>query len=337
MALIAFANQNTLIKVLRFQAAAMLSHRTFTTLVAFFALAGSLRPVAAAQAYIIVDTKTGYVLEAQEPKQKRQIGSLTKIATACVVLDWAEHRGGRLDQMVSIPPAAFVGAIENNIGFSPGDNITLRDLMYAALVQSDNIAAFTLAAHVGSSVAAPTSGGSKIGPIDGFVRQMNALAQQLKMEKTRFVNPHGIDDKANPMPYSTAEDMARLTRYAMNKAAFRFYVSQKERQISFQHAGKARNYLLHNTNELVGTRGIDGVKTGRTARAGDCLILSARRESEVVQQGQYTTVYPRHIIIVLLGSTNRFGEGAGLVSRGWQLYDQWAAAGRLVDPLKVLP
>jgi D-alanyl-D-alanine carboxypeptidase len=253
-----------------------------------------------------------------------------------VVLDWADKRGnGALDAVVSIPPQAFVGIQENNIGFSPGDQITLRDLMYAALVQSDNIAAFTLAAHVGSTINI-AGGNKKMGPVDIFVTQMNALAQNLKMLKTRFVNPHGIDDNVRSQPYSTAEDLARLTRYAMNKASFRFYVSQKERQISFRHAGKTRSYMLRNTNELVGARGIDGVKTGKTARAGECLILSARRESEVVQQGQYTSVYPRHIIVVLLGSTNRFGEGAGLLGRGWQLFDQWSAGGKPMTPEKVL-
>lgn len=314
----------------------MFSPRILLTFLALIALASGVPSALAAQAYIVVDSKTGYVLEGQETKQKRQVGSLTKVATAMVVLDWAEHQHGNLGQVVSIPPAALQGITENNIGFEPGDTITLRDLMYAALVQSDNIAAFTLAAHVGSTLTAGAPAGSKMGPVDVFVSQMNALAKQLKMEKTRFVNPHGIDDKVSPMPYSTAEDMARLTRYAMNKAGFRFYVSQKERQISFQHGGKTRSYLLRNTNDLVGTRGIDGVKTGRTARAGECLILSARRESEVVQQGQYTSVFPRHIIVVLLGSPNRFGEGAGLVARGWQLYDQWAASGRVVDPKKVL-
>jgi hypothetical protein len=48
------------------------------------------------------------------------------------------------------------------------------------------------------------------------------------------------------------------------------------------------------------------------------------------------TVFPRHLIVVLLGSTNRFGEGAALASRGWQLYDQWAASGRIADPKKLL-
>jgi D-alanyl-D-alanine carboxypeptidase (penicillin-binding protein 5/6) len=56
----------------------------------------------------------------------------------------------------------------------------------------------------------------------------------------------------------------------------------------------------------------------------------------VVRQGQQETVYQRHLMIVLLGSTNRFGEGTSLLQRGWQLYDQWAAAGRLADPKKLL-
>jgi len=296
------------------------------------------RSAAAAQAYVIADAQTGYILEEQEPRKKLQVGSLTKIAMASVVLDWADRKSGDLNQVVTIPQQAFVGITENNIGFQPGDTITLRDLLYAALVQSDNIAAYTLAHHVGSQLGSllPSDISSKLTPVDAFVAQMNALAKQLKMERTRFVNPHGIDYKVKPVPYSTAEDMARLTRYAMNKASFRFYVSQKERQISFDRAGHRLNYMLRNTNELLGKMGIDGVKTGLSARAGQCLILYANRESEVVRQGQQETVYPRHLMVVLLGSSNRFGEGAALLQRGWQLYDQWAAAGRLADPKKLL-
>ncbi len=187
----------------------------------------------------MVDSQSGYVLQQQEPKQKRQIGSLTKIATAAVVLDWAEHQSGNLSEVATIPREAFVGVTENRIGFQPGDRIELRDLLYAALVQSDNIAAYTLAHHVGAQFqsAVPLPAGSKLGSADVFVGQMNALAKQLKMERTRFVNPTGIDEKVHPMPFSTAEDMARLTRYVMNKASFRFYVSQKERQISFERGG----------------------------------------------------------------------------------------------------
>ena len=314
------------------------SNRFFAVFFTFLASAALLRSAGAAQAYVIVDSKTGYILEEQEARKKTQVGSLTKIATASVVLDWAEQKSGDLNQVVTIPQEAFVGIVENNIGFQPGDGITLRDLLYAALVQSDNIAAYTLAHHVGSKLGSflPGDVSSKLTPADAFVAQINALAKQLKMERTRFVNPHGIDKNVRPMPYSTAEDMARLTRYAMNKASFRFYVSQKERQISFDRGGHRLNYVLRNTNELLGKNGIDGVKTGRTSRAGDCLILSVNREPELLKQGQMITVFPRHLIVVLLGSTNRFGEGAGLVERGWRLYDQWAASGRVADPKKLL-
>lgn len=316
----------------------ILLHRFLIAFSALIAFAFSLPVAHGAQAFIIVDSRTGYVLQGHEAKQKRQVGSLTKIVTAAVVLDWAEHKSGNLNEMVSIPPQALEGVSQNPIGFQPGDQITRRDLLYAALVQSDNIAAYALANSVGSELgsAAPVPAGSKSTPVDLFVGQMNALAKQLKMERSRFVNPHGIDDRVRPIPYSTAEDMARVTRYVMNKASFCFYVSQKERQISFDRAGRHLHYMLRNTNELLGQNGIDGVKTGTTARAGDCLIVSAARENEVVQQGQMTTVYPRRVIVVILGSTNRFGEGAQLLSNGWQLYDQWAAAGRLADPEKLL-
>jgi D-alanyl-D-alanine carboxypeptidase (penicillin-binding protein 5/6) len=295
------------------------------------------RALFAARAFVIVDAQTGYVLEEQDARAKRQIGSLTKVATAMVVLDWAEKKSGDLNQTAMIPPEALVGTGENLIGFQPGDTISLRDLLYAALVQSDNIAAYTLASHVGAALQAivPAAPGTQA-PVELFVGQMNALAKTLKMERTHFVNPHGIDEKTRSLPYSTAADLVRLTRYAINKAGFRFYVSQKERQITFTRGGKKLGYILRNTNELLGSNGVDGVKTGRTSRAGDCLILSAGREPEIIQEGPKTAVIPRHLIVVVLGSTDRFGEGAQLLSRGWQLYDQWAAEGRMVNPKKIL-
>ena len=303
------------------------------TLVIFIAGGKSAR---AAQSYVIADSQTGYILELQKPRDKRQVGSLTKIATAMVVLDWAAKRGGDLNQLATIPPEAFVGTGENHIGFQPGDVITLRDLLYAALVQSDNIASYALANHVGNALQSviPTASSSQPSPVGIFVGQMNALSKRLLMERTRFLNPSGIDEKERP--YSTAEDLARLTRYATSNAGFRFYVSQKTRQISFRLAGRTLNYLLRNTNELLGVNGVDGVKTGLTMRAGDCLILSATRESEIVQDGGVTKIYPRHLIVIILGSTDRFGEGAQLLARGWQLYDQWAASGRLADPKRLL-
>jgi D-alanyl-D-alanine carboxypeptidase (penicillin-binding protein 5/6) len=332
------ANQAAAIKVQRFYFLVTVSRRFFLVLFSLVLCLSGSRVLHAARAYAIIDSQTGFVLDQQEPKQKRQIGSLTKVATAMVVLDWSERQAGDLNQMVAIPPEAFVGTGENLIGFQPGDTITLRDLLYAALVQSDNIAAYELANHVGAALQSivPAASSGNGTPVAVFVGQMNALAKTLRMERTHFVNPHGIDDNASSLPYSSAADMARLTRYAVNKAGFRFYVSQKERQISFNRGGKKHGYMLRNTNELLGRDGVDGVKTGRTNRAGDCLILSASRESQIIQEGPKTAVMPRHLVIVILGSTDRFGEGAQLLARGWQLYDQWAAGGRMVDPKKTL-
>ena len=314
----------------------MISRRFLATLFSLALLLPISRAVEARTAYVVIDAQSGFVIEQVEARDKRQIGSLTKVATAMVVLDWSEKRGGDLNKMATIPPEAFVGTGENLVGFQPGDRVTLRDLLYAALVQSDNVAAYTLASEVGAALQSVVPEAGKGGPVGTFVGQMNFLAKSLQMERTRFSNPHGIDTNVKPMPFSTAADLARLTRYAINKPAFRFYVSQKERQIAFERGTQKKAYMLRNTNELLGTAGVDGVKTGKTARAGDCLILSAHREPEIQKQGERTKVTPRNLIVVMLGSANRFTEGGQLLARGWQLYDQWAAGGRMIDPKKTL-
>jgi D-alanyl-D-alanine carboxypeptidase (penicillin-binding protein 5/6) len=190
-------------------------------------------------------------------------------------------------------------------------------------MQSDNQAALTLADHVGRSL-----GGSG-DPVAAFVSQMNALAGKLGMERTRFVNPHGLDEGERTVPYSTADDMAKLTCYAMERSGFRFYVSQPERKISIAGAeGAPTTYLLKNTNELLGTDSIDGVKTGTTRKAGQCVIISAMRPPESRQEGNTTIITPRRIDGVLLGAPDRFNLAHTLLEKGWRLYDSWAAAGR---------
>jgi D-alanyl-D-alanine carboxypeptidase (penicillin-binding protein 5/6) len=290
--------------------------------------AGAEAQVAAA--YAIADQTTGYVLEAFKGTEKRQVASLTKIATGKVVLDWASKTSTDLAQQVVVPPQAIEEAGgANPMGLLANDLISYRDLLYAALMQSDNTAATTLAYYVGAALR--PAGGDRmreLGAVEVFVSQMNALARQLGMERTLFVNPHGLEPRKGLQPYSTAVDMVKLTSYAMKDAAFRFYVSQKERKISFSRGSQVFQYLLRNTNELVGTEGIDGVKTGRTAKAGDCIIISSQRDAEITQQGGTTLVTPRRLNVVVLGATDRVAAASQLLSRGWTLYDQWAAAGR---------
>lgn len=281
----------------------------------------------AAESYIIVDDYTGHVLAGGNQNAKRQIASLTKIATAMVVMDWADATGNSIASLVTVPQAiASVGGI-NPCGLQPGDTVSLRDLVYAAMMQSDNHAAYTLAYNLGARL--PNAAG--LPPVGNFTAHMNALARKLGMKRTLFLNPHGIDN-ADPAPHSSAADLARLTRYAYSHPGFNFYVSQPTREISITGPdGATRAFVLRNTNELLGQDGIDGVKTGRTARAGDCLVLAADREPQTVAVGAQQVAVPRRIIVVLLGSPNRFGEGLEKIRRGWGLHDAWTAKGRPVS------
>jgi len=301
----------------------------------FIATAGALAvlflcPFASALAqegtsYCVMDSASGHVLSAQSANKRMAIGSLTDIATAMVVLDWLDVTKRDLTEMVVIPPEA-VSFPQNPIGFQPGDQASMRDLLYAALMQSDDIAAYALALHVGQDLPPATPDES---PLQRFVAQMNALARKLGMRNTIFVNPTGLEINERKLPYSTATDMAQLARYAMNRSQFRFYVSQKEREIAVDHAaGAPGGYALENTNELLGIDAIDGVRTGTTRRSGPCVVLSAARPPESVQQGEQYIITPRRLLVVVLGSADRFDVGHQLLQTGWQAYDQWSGAGR---------
>ncbi len=277
-----------------------------------------------AAAWVIADNTTGFILESSNGQKKLPIASLTKIATAMVVLDWADSTKAELNQLATVPMTAARLASGQGVGFQPGDQVSLRDLLYAALMQSDNVSAETLADHVGRALHAGEGS-----PVDTFVVQMNALARAKGMKTTKFLNPHGLDNLERSVPVSTGEDVAKLTAYAMGNSAFRFYVSQKERRISFTTAGgEASSYLLRNTNELLGVNAIDGVKTGTTARAGQCLVLSAAKPPDSREENGKHYITPRRLNVVVLGAANRFALGKALMDRGWMLYDNWAAAGR---------
>ena len=286
----------------------------------------------AAQSYIVVDNQTGLILASKNPNEKLQVASLTKVATAMVVLDWAQLSKADLSQMATVSARAMRSGGLNPVGLQEGDLLSLRDLLYTALMASDNVAATSLAEHVGARLPNAES----LDPAGNFVSHMNALAHTLGMKRTLFLNPSGADNLEGALPYSTASDMARLTRYAYTEADFPFFVSQKTRIIHVFRGGVDTPIELRNTNELLDQEGVDGVKTGRTRRAGDCLILSTERRPEVQRQGESVQVTPRRIFIVLLGSQERFGEGMALVRQGWGLYDQWAAEGRKIKKNQAL-
>lgn len=286
----------------------------------------------AAESFIAVDAQTGTILASKNPDNRRQIASLTKVATALVVLDWARLTNADLNELITVPAAAAAVGGVNQTGLIAGDVVSMRDMLYASLMASDNISAETLAHHIGRRLPNPNN----LAPALNFVSHMNGLAFELGMRRTRFVNASGLDNLPRNLPHSTAADMARLTRYAYSQSAFAFYVAQKKREIHILRDGQTVDVWLTNTNSLLGQDDIDGVKTGRTSRAGDCIILSSDRPPETQQEGDRVLITPRRVIVVVLGSPDRAAEGLSLMRQSWRAYDQWAAGGRKMQKSRTL-
>ncbi|HSP42300.1 MAG TPA: hypothetical protein VLO11_05480, partial [Luteolibacter sp.] len=219
---------------------------------------------------------------------------------------------------------ALVGG-PNPMNLQPGDRLTLRDALYSALLGSDNLAALSVADHIGREML--NRRGKDGDPVAEFVAEMNRLAKAIGMNQTRFANPHGLERKG-ARQFSTAADMARLSIYAMRRNAFNFIVRQPDRTVRVTGASGERSYRVRNTNELIGREGILGVKTGTTQAAGPCLATCMDREPLVREKPDGTKgVTPRRLIVVVLNSPDRFNRTLGLLSQGWAVYDAWLAAG----------
>ncbi len=277
--------------------------------------------------HIVVDFTHRKILVSANADKKRPVASLTKVATASVVLDWIDKHDQNQTASMVVPNSVATLGGANPIGLAPGDVITVRDALFSAMLGSDNFAAETLADHFGREMMRQAGGQD---PVMVFVGQMNALANSLSMTKTNFVNPHGLDH-AGAVGLSTASDMAKLAWYAIHKSAFNFICSQPERKISFQRGGQIMAFNVQTTNKLLGQYGVDGVKTGSTNRAGDCLIASARKTDRIVPlQGNQTQRIPYRLISVVLASPDRFGETPRLLQSGWAQYDAWLASGMVI-------
>lgn len=286
----------------------------------------------AQSAVMVVDAFNKKVHVAADAHAKRPVGGLAKIATAMVTLDWAEASKVGVGVLATVPAYAFQMSDAGSVGFQPGDQATLRDLIYATMMGGDNIAAITLGDFVGRDHL--TRLGRAGHPMEEFVRQMNQLAAREGARGTRFTNPHGLEN-SRPMPYSTAADIARLSIYAVSRPALRFYTNQTSRSITIYRSGQQISVPLTNTNELLGVDRIDGLKSGNTQRAGGCLVISAEKPSSVqVQADNSSLIYRHRMVVVVLNSPSPFAEARALLHQGWAAYDRWLAAGRPITDKK---
>ena len=288
----------------------------------------------AANPYIVVDANHKKILAQNEADRKVPVASLTKVATALVALDWTDSRKLDKNAIMTVPASAGVIGGANPLGLRPGDQITVRDAVYAAMLASDNVSAETLADHFGRQMLYQTRGRD---PVGAFVGQMNALAANLGMDKTQFVNPHGLDHERK-YGTSTAMDMARLMIYGLRNPSFNFIIAQTSREISYTRAGQPMGFTIKNTNQLLGKFGVDGGKTGSTRRAGDCLIVTARKPDKFIPiAGNQKRRIPYRLVTVVLGSPDRFGQSRALLDQGWRSYDAWMNTGmRITGPEELL-
>jgi D-alanyl-D-alanine carboxypeptidase (penicillin-binding protein 5/6) len=218
-----------------------------------------------AGSWTLIDADTGHYLAGKNPDERVSIASTTKIMVALVALD----EDVDLDEQVTVSEkaASYAGSVYSNIGLYPYDRVSVRDLLTAALVPSGTDADYALAEHLGG------------GSVDEFVAKMNDKAKELGLENTHFANPAGIDAPGN---YSSAADLAKITREAMKYPEFRKIVNMPEATISTQD----REIDVVTTNLLVlPNSGYDygpatGAKTGTSVQAGPCVVATAQSGDE---------------------------------------------------------
>ena len=245
-------------------------------------------PEIRAAAAALIDLESGRTLYASDGNERRPIASLTKIMTAYLVMTRTTR-----DEVVTVSETAATGTTVgiSNLGLGAGERIRVGELLYALMLQSANDAALALAEHVAGSV-------------DGFVSMMNRTAARLGLGDTSFGSPNGLDNTG----YSTARDLARLTRLAYEIPGFEDLVSTNV------HAVTSRGVeprVVQNRNALLWLYpGATGVKTGFTTPAGFCLVGTAVRGDE-------------RVVAVVLGEPGEpFSDAAALMNFGFAAFDR---------------
>ena len=236
-----------------------------------------------ADAWMLIDDSTGYIISQKYANEPRFMASLTKMMTCLLALE-----NGNMTDTVHITNDVFI-CKDSRVRL--GEGYLLGDLLYEMMLQSDNDAAYAIAKHISGDTLS-------------FCDMMNEKAAYLGMTNTHFVNPNGMPAPDN---FSTANDLIRLARYAMRDSMFAEIVGTTEKSVPLIDG---RHMDCRNTNALLFSyEGCFGIKTGFTRQAGNCLASAATRDG--------TTLY-----LVLLHSRSmrsRFTESAILLDYGFRV------------------
>lgn len=221
-----------------------------------------------AKSSILYDAESGRVLYENNSDERVAIASTTKIMTCIITLEKTNDLSKELEVSFS-KKAASMPDVQLNA--REGETFLVKDLVYSLMLESHNDTAVAIAEAIG-------------GDVEGFAKMMNEKAKELKMNNTNFVTPNGLDDENH---YSTAYDMALLTRYAMRNSMFKKIICT--RQHSFNSYKKNDNnekvvdkqYSVSNKDRFLDMmEGACGVKTGYTSEAGYCFVGALERNNK---------------------------------------------------------
>ncbi len=223
-----------------------------------------------AETYIVIDKVSGRILASKNADKKSYMASTTKIMTAITAIESYRDMYKNL-----IVPKEYTGIEGSSIYLVPNQNATMMDLLYGLMLRSGNDAALATAYFAGGR------------NVSNFIDSMNNKAKAMGAFNTNFTNPHGLHDKNH---YTTAYDLALITKYALQNKLFKEIAAAKN------YYNSDNNFYFINKNKVVyqykyGT----GVKIGYTKTAGRCLVASAEKDN-------------MEIIVVVLNDGNWFND-----------------------------
>lgn len=254
-----------------------------------------------ARSAVLLRADTGDVLWEQNPHTPLPMASTTKIMTALVAIETLP-----IDTIIQTPLEA-VGIEGSSIYLTEGERLTLEQLLYALMLSSANDAAVAIALACAGSV-------------EDFAHLMNKKAQDLGLQNTHFVNPHGLDDAAH---YTTAYELACITQAALAHPTLKTIMSTPKTTIPHGETGVR---LLVNHNKLLRTydRAVGG-KTGFTKKSGRCLVSAAEANGLT-------------LIAVTLNDPNDWHDHASMLDYGFSLFDtlELCQVGEFERPLPVI-
>jgi D-alanyl-D-alanine carboxypeptidase (penicillin-binding protein 5/6) len=253
-----------------------------------------------ARAAVLLDASTGTVLFGKSEHQRRDPASTTKVMTAILAIEL-----GLPDSIVTVSSRA-AWTEGSSLNLRSGDRLPLMELVKGMMLRSGNDGSVAIAEHIAGTIA-------------DFAKMMTLRARQIGAINSSFRNPHGLTAVNH---YSTAYDLAMITRHAMTYPEFRAIAATASDVMRY---ADGRVQPITNTNRLLFSYPeADGVKTGTTTAAGQCLIASATRDGW-------------QLIAVVLASGSRWYDAQRLLEYGFSSFvrRQLAAKGSVIAPVTV--